>query len=81
MYVRRGGVKLPLTPAYSGPFVVVSKSPKCFVLDLGDRQESVSVDRLKPHAGLTIFTPATAPRCGRPPTSSAASLQSPPGWE
>ena len=62
MYVRRGGVKLPLTPTYSGPFVVVSKSPKCFVLDLGDRQESVSVDRLKPHAGLTVFTPAMAPR-------------------
>ena len=81
MYVRRGGVKLPLTPAYSGPFVVVSKSPKCFVLDLGDRQESVSVDRLKPHAGLTVFTPAMAPRPGRPPTSSAASLQSPPGGE
>ena len=69
----------PLTPAYSVPFVVVSKSPKYFVLDLGDRQEPVSVDRLKPHAGLTVFTPATAPRRGRPPTSSAASLPSPPG--
>ena len=47
MYVCRGGAKPPLTTAYSGLYVVVSKSPKYFVLDLGDRQESVSVDRLK----------------------------------
>ena len=81
MYVRRGGAKPPLTPAYSGPFVVVSKSPKYFFLDLGDRQESISVDRLKLHAGPTVFTLAMAPCRGRPPTSSVASLQSPPGGE
>ena len=67
VYVRCGSAKPPLSPAYSGPFAVVSRSPKFFVLDLGERHESVSVDRLKPHAGASIFTPAAAPRRGRPP--------------
>ena len=66
VYVRRGGAKSPLSPAYSGPFAVISRFPKYFILDMGDRQESVSVDRLKPHLGSAIFTPAVAPRRGRP---------------
>jgi len=77
VYVRRGGTKPPLTPAYSGPFAVVSRSPKFFILDLGERHESVSVDRLKPHAGTSIFTPAAAPRRGRPPLPVATAP--PPG--
>ena len=36
-------------------------------MDLGERHELVSVDRLKPHAGPSIFTPAAAPRLIRPP--------------
>ena len=66
VYVHRGGAKSPLSPAYSGPFAVVSRFPKYFILDMGDRQESVSVDRLKPHLGSAIFTPGVAPRRGRP---------------
>ena len=66
VYVRRGGAKSPLSPAYSGPFAVISRLPKYFILDMGDRQESASVDRLKPHLGSAIFTPAVAPRRGRP---------------
>ena len=37
VYVCRSGAKLPLAPAYSRPFAVVSRSPKFFVLDLGER--------------------------------------------
>ena len=37
------------------------------VLDLGERHKLVIMDRLKPHAGPSIFTPASAPRRGRPP--------------
>ena len=78
VYVRRGGAKLPLSTAYSGPFAVVSRSPKFFVLDLGERHESVSADRLKPHAGASIFTPAAVPRRGRPPLP-VAPPERPPG--
>ena len=56
-----GGAKSPLSPAYSGPYAVISRFPKYFILDMGDRQEFVSVDRLKPHLGSDIFTPAVAP--------------------
>ena len=62
----RRGAKPPLSPAYSGPFAVVSRSPKFSVLDLGERHESVSVDWLKPHAGASIFT--------RPPPLAVATL-------
>ena len=66
VYVHHGGAKLPLSPTYCGPFAVVSRFPKYFILDMGDRQESISVDRLKPHLGSAIFTPAVAPCRGRP---------------
>ena len=66
VYIRHGGAKTLLSPAFSGPFAVIARFPKYFILDVGDRQESVSVDRLKPHLGSAIFTPAVAPRCGRP---------------
>ena len=42
-----------------------------FILELGERHESVSVNRLKPHAGPSIFTPASAPLGGCPPLSVA----------
>ena len=35
VYARCGGAKLPLTPTYSGPFAVVSRSLKFFILDQG----------------------------------------------
>ena len=79
VYVCHGGAKLLLSPAYSGPFAVVSRSPKFFILDLGERHESVSVDRLKPHAGPSIFTLAAAPRCGRPPLPLAPPVPPPGG--
>ena len=66
VHIRHGGAKTLLSPAYSGPFAVIARFPKYFILDVGDRQESVSMDRLKPHLGSAIFTPAVAPRCGRP---------------
>ena len=69
VYVRHSGVSRPLTPAYSGPFLVIERSPKSFKIDLGDRCDIVSVDRLKPHLGAAPLLPAAAPRRGRPPSS------------
>ena len=37
---------MPLQPAHIGPFTVLDKD-KCFILNLGDRTDSVSIDRLK----------------------------------
>jgi hypothetical protein len=66
VYVRRGGASTPLASAYLGPFEVVKPGLKFFVVNVGGRQESISVDRLKPHLGPSPTTPASPPKRGRP---------------
>jgi hypothetical protein len=44
VYVRKGGTIPPLSPLYSGPY-------KVFRLQVGEREETVSIDRLKRHLG------------------------------
>ena len=38
----------PLERPYSGPYTVIHKTPKYFVLDLNGKHDTVSIDRLKP---------------------------------
>lgn len=45
VFLRRDAVRKPLTPNYTGPHLVISRSPKYFVIS--GRQNTVSVDRLK----------------------------------
>jgi transposase InsO family protein len=71
VYVRRGGVTPPLAPPYMGPYAVVRKTDKFFTVMVGDREENISVDRLKPHAGLEPVSPPPAVRRGRPPVCGA----------
>ena len=47
VFVRDDGSTTSLQPAYTGPFPVLDKEDKYFILDLGDRTDSVSIDRLK----------------------------------
>ena len=65
VYVRRGAVSPPLTQCYSGPFKVLERGPKVFRLQMGEREEVVSADRLKPHTGTTPTLPVVPPRRGR----------------
>ena len=70
VFVRRDSQRPPLKPPYEGPYKVLEHSKKTFVLDYGNRQDSVSIDRLKP-AFLEPMTPFEAARRaprGRPPT-------------
>ncbi|CAH8493835.1 unnamed protein product [Dicrocoelium dendriticum] len=46
--VRVDSVRKPLTPPYEGPFKVVARKEKYFVLDRNGYQDTVSIDRLKP---------------------------------
>ena len=66
VYVRRGGCVPPLVPVYSGPYRVQHAGPKFFAIQLGDKVEKVSVDRLKPHTGPLPVVPAVPPKRGRP---------------
>jgi hypothetical protein len=52
---------------YAGPYAVLERGEKVFRLQVGDREEAVSVDRLKPHTGVEPVQPATPPKRGRPP--------------
>jgi hypothetical protein len=67
VYVRRGGSLPPLTPPYAGPYRVLESGPKTFLIDIGGKSETISVDRLKPHQGTATLQPAAPPRRGRPP--------------
>ena len=48
VFVRVDAVKRPLTPPYIGPFKVLEKTGKTFVLVRNNKPWTVSVDRLKP---------------------------------
>jgi transposase InsO family protein len=66
VYVRRGGVVPPLAPLYAGPYKVIQPGPKFFLVDIGGKADSVTVDRLKPHLGAASLSPAEPPKRGRP---------------
>ncbi|CAH8858240.1 unnamed protein product [Trichobilharzia szidati] len=67
-------VVTPLQPPYDGPFKVVSRKEKFFVIDRLGRQDTVSVDRLKAayieeSVPLTPTQPATTPAPTPQPSS------------
>ncbi len=68
IYVRRGGNLLPLAPLYAGRYAVLERG-EVFRLQVGNREEVVSVDCLKPHTGAEPVQPAAPPKRGRPPGS------------
>ncbi len=78
MYVRRGGTTAPLTPTYAGPYEILESGEKTFLIRIGNREDRVSVDRLKPHLGKEPVQPATPRRRGRPKNvQEAAGVASP----
>jgi hypothetical protein len=83
VYIRRGGVLPPLVPPYAGPYAVTGRSEKFFTVMIGDKEDTVSVDRLKPHLGTEEVLPPPPAKRGRPPlqpgTRTAAPSSSSPG--
>jgi hypothetical protein len=55
IYVCRGGMLLPLSPLYLGPYEVLERVDKFFGLAVGGPEEMVSIDHLKPHLGSGPF--------------------------
>ena len=69
VFVRRDSHRSPLQRPYDGPYHVVSHGDKSFVVKIGDKNEMISTDRLKP-AYCDLDYPvqvAIPPRRGRPP--------------
>ncbi len=75
VYVRRGGTLPPLAPLYVGPDEVLERADKFFRLAVGGREETVSIDRLKPHLGVGPFSAALPAACGHPLTSAPVVVQ------
>jgi hypothetical protein len=71
VFLRRGGLVQPLAPLYHGPYKMLQAGRKFFTISLGGREDTVSVDRLKPHLGGPVV-PALPPARGRPPRSEVA---------
>ena len=67
VFVRRDGHVPPLSPLYTGPFLVLHRSSKTFQLQVGTKSDNVSVDRLKPCLSSAPVVPQQPPTRGRPP--------------
>ncbi len=76
VYIRVGASKPSLLPLYEGPYRVIRAGQKVFVVDIGGRPQSVTVDRLKPLLGAAPAAPAAPLRRGRPPASRTSPEQS-----
>jgi hypothetical protein len=48
VFVRVDGTKKPLERPYEGPFKVLQRRDKCYIIDRLGRRDTVSIDRLKP---------------------------------
>jgi cleavage and polyadenylation specificity factor subunit 1 len=49
--IRNDALKRPLQQPYSGPYHVVQRSEKWFVVNVSGQDKTVSIDRLKPLQG------------------------------
>ena len=69
VYVRHEGYRHPLQRPYDGPYKILSTGDKYFTLDIKDRAEKITVDRLKTaHVTQipdTTTPPITTTRSGR----------------
>ena len=68
VFIRRDGHKKPLEPLYEGPFRVVQRGRRHFSIQLGDKVDSISIERLKPvlGSGDTFCSEALPKKRGRP---------------
>ena len=71
-YVRRGGQLKPLADPYTGFFLVKKRGAKSFKVKIGQKSESISVDRLKAHTGEAPVSPAMLTPRGWPSKQAAA---------
>jgi hypothetical protein len=66
VYVRCGGMVLPLAPLNHEPYKVLEAGEKFFTISLSGREDMISEDHLKPYLGGPVV-PALPPARGRHP--------------
>ncbi len=65
--MRASGQQKLLAAPNAGPYQVVAKGANTYTIHVGQRQEIISVDRLKVHTGFGTVSPSEAASRGRPP--------------
>ena len=65
--VRHDAVQPPLQPLYDGPYLVLERSLRTFKLQIGNKTDVVSTNRLKACHAPSDAAAAEPPRRGRPP--------------
>ena len=60
VFVRHDAVRKPLDPPYDGPYKVLCRQAKCFVLDINGHRKTITIDRLKPAFLESHLLPATS---------------------
>ena len=60
VFVRHDAVRSPLQPPYAGPFKVIRRTEKCFVLDVKGKDQTISIDRLKVAHLDSDYPPSTS---------------------
>lgn len=68
VFIRTDAVKKPLQAPYDGPYRIISRTDKVYVIQLPGRQASISIDRLKPAYVITEDTSALPPMITVPNT-------------
>ena len=78
VFIRDDTVRKPLQPAYRGPFPVLRRTDKFFVIDYDGKHDTVSIDRLKPAYLETADMPASSPSLPHTHTNAAEPPYTPP---
>ena len=65
VFVRKDGHVPPLDQRYAGPYRVKERKDATFIIEIADRVEEISIERLKPVFGEDLV-PAIPPKRGRP---------------
>jgi len=76
VFVKRGPPGGPLGATFEGPYRVLECNAKAARLQVGDKEDWYTVDRLKPYRGVDPVEPALPPARGRPKGSGKKPVDS-----
>ena len=83
VFVHHDAVRKPLQAPYDGPYQVLERHPKYFLLDINGKQKTVSIDRLKPAHVETSMDTTPSPTANSsvdttPPPAASSSVDTTP---
>lgn len=74
VFIRSDHVRRPLEPPYTGPYRVLERHAKVFLIQLNNRESNVSIDRLKP-AYVINNIPGVPNASNKTPSTESSNIQ------